>query len=275
MFSQFFFEILVKPHQYFPKKDTSYSRVEYSRYNIYFYGFVSYFLGGSVSSAIATYVPTQKPEWKRYKQYTRHDIDSAIEAVQNGMSALQASRKFGVPSRTLYDKVKKRGIVTSRPFRRSSSGNNGAAFPYGISGASLMLAGNEQNHMSMERMYLHHADVGDSRSADNDREAVAIAAAAGASINSDRNSTTPPNSHPSPRSPSPNLIKYANRNSMTPSPPPMQEGEDEEDQVEDLSISRKPDPPPTSRVIMPPMSQATATMLAAGSDSMPSDGVRD
>ena len=30
------------------------------------------------------------------------------------MSALQASRKYGVPSRTLYDKVKKMGITTGR-----------------------------------------------------------------------------------------------------------------------------------------------------------------
>jgi hypothetical protein len=57
-------------------------------------------LSVGVSSGIATYVPTQKPEWKRYKQYTRNDIMSAIEAVRSGMSALQASRKYGVPSRT-------------------------------------------------------------------------------------------------------------------------------------------------------------------------------
>ena len=41
----------------------------------------------------------------RYKQYTKDDILAAIEEVKNGMSALQASRKYGVPSRTLYDKV--------------------------------------------------------------------------------------------------------------------------------------------------------------------------
>jgi len=54
-----------------------------------------------------------KAEWKRYKQYTKDDIVAAIEEVKNGMSALQASRKYGVPSRTLYDKVKKMGILTA------------------------------------------------------------------------------------------------------------------------------------------------------------------
>lgn len=62
----------------------------------------------------------QKPEWKRYKQYTRNDIMAAIEAVRAGMSALQAARKYGVPSRTLYDKVKKLGITTNRPYRKGS-----------------------------------------------------------------------------------------------------------------------------------------------------------
>ncbi|XP_059484575.1 sex determination protein fruitless-like isoform X2 [Neocloeon triangulifer] len=75
---------------------------------------------GDMKGGIAPYVPAQKPEWKRYKQYTRNDIMSAIDAVRNGMSALQAARKFGVPSRTLYDKVKKLGITTSRPFKRGS-----------------------------------------------------------------------------------------------------------------------------------------------------------
>ncbi|XP_037944213.1 broad-complex core protein-like, partial [Teleopsis dalmanni] len=77
----------------------------------------------------------QKPEWKRYKQYTRNDIMSAIQCVRNGMSALQASRKFNVPSRTLYDKVKKLGITTGRPMNRTmkrspSSMEASAAFPY-------------------------------------------------------------------------------------------------------------------------------------------------
>lgn len=61
------------------------------------------------------------------------------------MSALQASRQFKVPSRTLYDKVKKMGIVGARPMNRAikrSPSNNGspAAFPYGISGTRSPLA---------------------------------------------------------------------------------------------------------------------------------------
>lgn len=62
---------------------------------------------------VKTIGPNGKVEWKRYKQYTKDDILAAIEDVKSGMSALQASRKWGVPSRTLYDKVKKMGIMTA------------------------------------------------------------------------------------------------------------------------------------------------------------------
>lgn len=119
----------------------------------------------------------QKPEWKRYKQYTRNDIMSAIECVRNGMSALQASRKFGVPSRTLYDKVKKLGITTGTPRNRSSSirkeregagpSSSSAAFPYGsLSGGpgAFGLYPNQDNQLSqsqdfdpeLEEMKHHH-----------------------------------------------------------------------------------------------------------------------
>lgn len=105
-------------------------------------------------SRIAPYIPQQKPEWKRYKQYTRGDILSAIECVRNGMSALQASRKYGVPSRTLYDKVKKLGITTGRPMNRtmkrsnSNGGSPSAPFPYGLSGCgtSSPYSVNENHH---------------------------------------------------------------------------------------------------------------------------------
>ena len=53
-----------------------------------------------------------------------------------GMSALQASRKYGVPSRTLYDKVKKMGIVTGRQMQRKSLPQYPASFP-SLGGVSL------------------------------------------------------------------------------------------------------------------------------------------
>lgn len=85
--------------------------------------------GGLGKPDLANYVPNQRLEWKRYKQYTRNDIMSAIEEVKNGMSALQASRKYGVPSRTLYDKVKKMGITTGRQVQRKSLPNYPSQFP--------------------------------------------------------------------------------------------------------------------------------------------------
>lgn len=54
-----------------------------------------------------------------------------------GMSALQASRKYGVPSRTLYDKVKKMGITTGRQVQRKSLPNYPSQFP-GLSGVNMM-----------------------------------------------------------------------------------------------------------------------------------------
>ena len=45
---------------------------------------------------------------RSYRNYRGKDLLDAIEEVRIGnMSALQASRKYGVPTRTLYDKVKK------------------------------------------------------------------------------------------------------------------------------------------------------------------------
>merc|ERR1719210_2296919 len=80
---------------------------------------------GLDKSGIANYVPSQRLEWKRYKQYTKDDILAAIEEVKNGMSALQASRKYGVPSRTLYDKVKKMGIMTANMQKQLQMKNKG------------------------------------------------------------------------------------------------------------------------------------------------------
>lgn len=50
----------------------------------------------------------QKVDWKRYKQYSPDDLNRAIKSVIEGeMSALKASQVFSVPSRTLYDKIKR------------------------------------------------------------------------------------------------------------------------------------------------------------------------
>merc|ERR1719507_2569010 len=74
--------------------------------------------GNMKLEGIAGYVPAQRLEWKRYKQYTRNGIMAAIEEVKTGKSALQVSKKFNIPSRTLYDKVKKMGISTGRQQQR-------------------------------------------------------------------------------------------------------------------------------------------------------------
>ncbi|KAJ8931038.1 hypothetical protein NQ314_016066 [Rhamnusium bicolor] len=229
-----------------------------------------------VTSGIATYVPTQKPEWKRYKQYTRNDIMSAIEAVRNGMSALQAARKYGVPSRTLYDKVKKLGITTSRPFKRGTNGSS-ACFSYSTGspyGGHLSETDdgpmNNNSALIEASTFLQHAL--DSRGGDEREALAAMAAAAAAHAVASGHSTSPSN-HGRARSPSPSptMLKYMRHNSMTPSPAPgsdhhnshsetngssERDHEDDEDQVEDLSIGRKESR--ESRVIMPPMNQVSA-----------------
>ncbi|XP_067633718.1 broad-complex core protein [Eurosta solidaginis] len=172
----------------------------------------------------------QKPEWKRYKQYTRSDIMSAIQCVREGMSALQASRKFGVPSRTLYDKVKKLGITTGRPMNRTmkrspSNMDSSAAFSYPHAyGAEPLLSSMhegrsddrepkdhhraEHHHIppQLPHSLLDHAllqQALESRGGDiTGRGALLLAAAAHAAAN--RISTSPgPNGSSAMRSPSP------------------------------------------------------------------------
>jgi hypothetical protein len=46
--------------------------------------------GNGKGEGIAPYVPAQRLEWKRYKQYTRNDIMAAIEEVKTGKRVLAA-----------------------------------------------------------------------------------------------------------------------------------------------------------------------------------------
>lgn len=200
---------------------------------------------------LASYVPhQQKPEWKRYKQYTRTDILNAIECVRKGMSALQASRKFGVPSRTLYDKVKKLGITTGRPMNRTikrspSSGGSPAPFPYGLSGASHMFGPAHSDQQMPSQSQMQHSEEDKARRMEHSGhhlpptiphpaaalldpsflqqalearggealQAMAFAAAAHAAVNG---INTSPGTHGSARSPSPNvLMKYMRSVSMS------------------------------------------------------------
>ena len=51
-------------------------------------------------------VVPKKPS--RYRKYEGRDMVKAIDEILTGnMSALMAAKKYGIPSRTLYDKVKK------------------------------------------------------------------------------------------------------------------------------------------------------------------------
>ena len=52
---------------------------------------------------------------KKYRgYYTDNHLKSAIEEIKRGMSGFQASQKFGVPSRTIYDKLKKKGLTIEK-----------------------------------------------------------------------------------------------------------------------------------------------------------------
>ena len=225
-------------------------------------------------------MPQQKPEWKRYKQYTRTDILSAIECVRNGMSALQAARKFGVPSRTLYDKVKKLGITTGRPMNRQmknspSNGSSPAAFPYGLSGTSSTYS--HHDSASATHSQQHHNESGGDRDMDREHNipppishpaaalldatflqqalearggdiagrealhAMAFAAAAHAAVNG---MSTSPGTHGTARSPSPSILMKYMRPPTT-SPPNHIERDHRESSLHRQSVPPQPHTPHT------------------------------
>ena len=44
--------------------------------------------------------------WRRYKLYTPEDMRAALQEVADGNKIIATSRKFRIPTRTLYDRVK-------------------------------------------------------------------------------------------------------------------------------------------------------------------------
>lgn len=210
--------------------------------------------GGSCGmSGIATYVPPQNREWKRYKQYTRDDISAAIDAVRNGMSALQAARLFKVPSRTLYDKVKKLGITTSRPFKRGTNGSSvGYQYPTGSPYRSNHLSEEEEtlnNNKALLEASTFFNDSIDGGIPLDDRATFAAMAAVAAHAAATGHSLSPNMQRCSPSS-SPTMLKYAINKTVK---------MESDDHVEDLSINKKHEVM-ESRVIMPPMNQVAAIM---------------
>ena len=52
---------------------------------------------------------------RKYRGYLEDNhLKSAIEEIKRGMSGFQASQKYGVPSRTFYDKLKKKGLAIEK-----------------------------------------------------------------------------------------------------------------------------------------------------------------
>ncbi|KYN04966.1 PREDICTED: broad-complex core protein isoforms 1/2/3/4/5-like [Cyphomyrmex costatus] len=201
--------------------------------------------GDTARNSAAADCVQPKPEWKRYKQYTRDDISAAIEAVRKGMSAVQAARKYGVPSRTLYDKVKKLGIPTSRPFKRSASnGGSGACFPYGI-GANVNGALYDNSASSANALSENETE---SSSNANVTEGLAGTSAAvfEATYSKTKDSSRDSMSDSMARCSSSPVIRCAKQR--------QQPQQDLDDQVEDLSVSRKSDVP----VIVPPSTTSVA-----------------
>ncbi|CAL8105558.1 unnamed protein product [Orchesella dallaii] len=46
----------------------------------------------------------------RYKNYSKENVESATRAIRNGMSVAVAARDYRIPSRTLYQRIRKLGI---------------------------------------------------------------------------------------------------------------------------------------------------------------------
>ncbi|XP_044749859.1 uncharacterized protein LOC123310453 isoform X2 [Coccinella septempunctata] len=207
-----------------------------------------------LSSGIANYVPVQKPESnKRYKQYSNNDLNGALDDVRAGMSALMAAKKHNVPSRTLYDKVKKLGIKSgnTRQMKRSSNGSPPDYIMDDGSVSPRVKLENEEysinNNSSVTKAFLQHAG-------EDALKAMALAAAAHALQNSNRVFTSSSSQNQAMRYvPYNRLSPHSPSNSENRSETPDRERDYDEDHVEDLSVNRRQE-----GVIVPPMSQVSA-----------------
>ncbi|KAL0123331.1 hypothetical protein PUN28_005694 [Cardiocondyla obscurior] len=218
-----------------------------------------------VRNSAATDCVQPKPEWKRYKQYTRNDIDQAIAAVKHGMSAVQAARKYGVPSRTLYDKVKKLGIPTSRPFKRSASnGGSGAGFPFGI-GANVngALYDNSGSGIIKSENTQPENEKADESGGGNTSVVEGLTGTSTAAFDTTYAKATKDTDYDSMS----DSMTHCNTSPVISCAKQRQEQEQQEqqpdmdDQVEDLSVSRKPYVSSLRRVIVRPPSTPSSVAI--------------
>lgn len=154
----------------------------------------------------------------------------AIDAVKAGISPVQAARTHGVPSRTLYDKVKKLGISTPRPFKRAPNGS-GNCFPFPIAIGSNMKGS----------MYSGSLNETDNESRDTN-SAGALENTTSSSFETTKTKDTSQDRGESAATPMDAVSQCST------SPVIRCVKQEADDEVEDLSLSRKSDVP----VIMPP-----------------------
>ncbi|XP_045481108.1 protein tramtrack, alpha isoform-like isoform X2 [Harmonia axyridis] len=206
------------------------------------------------TAGITTYAQAQKPETnKRYKQYSNNDLNQALDDVRSGMSALLASKRHNVPSRTLYDKVKKLGIIKTQSPPRVKLGKrsaNGNPVEYNSDDRSVsprVKSENEDypinNNSSVTKAFLQHAG-------EDALKAMAYAASVAQVLQ------IPNNAFGGTRAAALRYLPY-NRlspaNSDNRSGTPDKEEDYDEDHVEDLSINKRQE-----GVIMPPMNQVSS-----------------
>lgn len=171
------------------------------------------------------------------------------------MSAVQAAKQYGVPSRTLYDKVKKLGIPTSRPFktgakygvssRSASNGGSGACFPIGI-GANV-------NGALYSRSSANVLSENETENGSNVNAVEGLAGTSATTFDSTYAKATKDTSQD--RDSMSDLIARCSASPVIHCAKQIQQQQqqqqqDLDDQVEDLSVSRKSDVP----VIVPPSS---------------------